>query len=84
MRKLVLVLSLVAFAGSALAKPSDWADVIEKPGDRAALPRASENAPQVVTNARATKAKKAAPAKKKAKAKAKKAPRRGKAKKSRR
>ncbi|MGE0398965.1 MAG: hypothetical protein AB7T06_19810 [Kofleriaceae bacterium] len=82
MRPLVLILSLVAFLGSAMAKPSDWADVIERPGDRSKLPRASENAPQVVTNAKSSKAKKAAPAKKKAKAK--KASRRGKAKKSRR
>lgn len=79
-RAIVVLLSLTAFVGVATAKPSDWADVIEKPGDRAALPPPSQNAPDVVTKAKqgtkTTKATKATKAKKAKKAK--KAPRRAK------
>jgi hypothetical protein len=80
MRSLLVIFSLLAFATPAMAKPSDWADVIEKPGDRAALPPPSKNAPQVVTKASTSKPKKERATKK---AKAKKAPRRGKAKRGR-
>lgn len=83
-RAVVVLLSLFAFVGAASAKPSDWADVIERPGDRSSLPPPSQNAPDVVTKAKASapKAKKAKPAKKAKKAK--KASRRGKVKKGRR
>lgn len=81
MRRSLVLFTLLAFAVPAFAKPSDWADVIEKPGDRAALPSPSQNAPQVVTKASASKPKKEP---KKKKAKPKKSPRRAKAKHSRR
>lgn len=84
-RALVVLFSLFAFGATAMAKPSDWADVIEKPGEKSALPSARENAAPVVTSAKATSAK---PAKKeralKKTKKSKKAPRRGKAKHGRR
>ena len=81
---LVVLLSLFAFVGSAVAKPSDWADVIERPGDRAALPSARENAPEVVTKASAKKSTVKAKKERPTKTKAKKASRRGKVKQSRR
>jgi hypothetical protein len=81
---LVVLLSL-AVVSPAMAKPSDWADVIERPGDKTALPRASENAPPVVAKANASKPSRATKSPKKAKkAKAKKASRRGKVKQGRR
>lgn len=81
-RSLVVVLTLFAFAMPAMAKPSDWADVIEKPGEKAALPPPSKNAPQVVATASASKPKKERATKKTKKTK--KAPRRAKGKHSRR
>lgn len=79
-RTLLIVITLVAFSAPAVAKPSQWDDVIEKPGDR--LPAPSKNAPRFEkTSAKAANTK---PAKTKVKAKAKKAPRRATTKRSRR
>jgi hypothetical protein len=86
-RASLVVLVSLAVAAPAMAKPSDWADVIERPGDRASLPSARNNAAPVVTKASASKPKKERITKAKAKAKAKKAkkaPRRGKVKRGRR
>lgn len=83
-RRVLVLLSLLALAVPATAKPSDWADVIEKPGEKSTLPSASKNAPQVVTKASTSKPAKVRAAKTTKKAKAKKAPRRGKGSHSRR
>ena len=83
-RAIVVLLSLFAFVGTAVAKPSDWADVIERPGDRSALPSARENAPEVVTKAGAKKTTAKAKKERAKKPKAKKASRRGKVKQGRR
>lgn len=82
--KLLVIFSLIAFAAPALAKPSDWDDVVERPGDKSVLPAASQNAPDVVANAKSAKASKPKKERAAAKKKSKKAPRRGKAKRSRR
>jgi hypothetical protein len=79
----LVLFALLAFATSAWAKPSDWDDVLEKPGDKSVLPRPGQNAPDVVSKAHAKPAK-ATSAKQGKKAKTKKAPRRAKAKRSRR
>jgi hypothetical protein len=83
-RAIIVLLSLFAFVGTATAKPSDWADVIERPGDRSALPSARDNAPDVVTKAGAKKSTVKAKKERPKKTKAKKASRRGKVKQSRR
>ena len=75
----LLILAVCAFGAPAMAKPSDWADVVEKPGERSALPSPSSNAPRMV----ASESKAAKKERGGKKAKAKKAPRRGKAKRGR-
>ena len=75
---LLVLLAVVAFGSPAVAKPSDWASVVEKPGERSTLPSPSKNAaPRIASQAKPTK-------ERGKKAKAKKAPRRAKAKRAHR